>query len=85
MARTGDPHSGTAQFYINLADNRNLDPNASRWGYCVFGEVVAGMDVLDKIAAIPTSARKPFGGDFPQTMVTIKSAKLIRDEPASDK
>jgi len=83
MARMGAPHTGTAQFYINLANNRNLDPNPSRWGYCVFGQVVAGMDILDKIAAIPTTARKPFRGDFPETLVTIESARLIEDKPAA--
>lgn len=83
MARMEHPHSATAQFYINLGDNRRLDPNPSRWGYCVFGEVIAGMETLDKIAAIPTGASGPFRGDFPQKKVTIISARLVTDKPAA--
>jgi peptidyl-prolyl cis-trans isomerase B (cyclophilin B) len=60
MARTSDPHSATAQFFINVVDNAFLDftgqtPNG--WGYCVFGHVVSGMDVVDKIKAVPTGSR----------------------------
>jgi len=60
MARTGDPHSANAQFFINVADNSRLDPNkaAATWGYTVFGTVIEGMDVIDKIAA----ARISYGG-----------------------
>jgi peptidyl-prolyl cis-trans isomerase B (cyclophilin B) len=57
MARTSDPHSATAQFFINVADNAFLDfkaPSAQHYGYCVFGKVVAGKDVVDKIAGVPT-------------------------------
>lgn len=57
MARTRDPHSATAQFYINLRDNTSLDHRSETpqgWGYCVFGRVVEGMDVMDAIAAVPT-------------------------------
>ena len=57
MARTSDPHSATAQFFINIADNDFLDykaPNANGWGYCVFGKVVAGQDIVDKIRTVPT-------------------------------
>lgn len=55
MARTSAPHSATAQFFINLVDNNNLDyPSFDGWGYCVFGKVIAGMDVVDKIATTPT-------------------------------
>lgn len=83
MARMGHPHSGTAQFYINLADNRNLDPSPSRWGYCVFGQVVTGMETLDQIAAIPTGAAGAFRSDFPQKTVRIISARLVTDPPAA--
>lgn len=55
MARDSDPHSANATFYINLVDNRKLDPRPDRWGYAVFGQVVSGMDVVDKIAAVPTA------------------------------
>ena len=57
MARTSNPHSASAQFFINLADNAFLDhkgPSPQGWGYCVFGRVVAGTDVVDKIRAVPT-------------------------------
>ena len=59
MARTSDPHSATAQFFINVGDNDFLDykaPSANGWGYCVFGKVVAGQDVVDKIKGVPTSS-----------------------------
>ncbi len=57
MARTSDPHSATAQFFINIADNDFLDykaPSANGWGYCVFGKVTAGQDIVDKIKTVPT-------------------------------
>ena len=57
MARTSDPHSATAQFFINVADNAFLDykgPSAQGWGYCVFGRVVAGTDVVERIKGVPT-------------------------------
>ena len=57
MARTSEPHSATAQFFINIADNDFLDykaPSANGWGYCVFGKVTAGQDIVDKIKAVPT-------------------------------
>jgi len=58
MARTSDPHSGTAQFFINVGDNGFLDhtaPTAQGWGYCVFGRVAAGQDVVDRIKAVATA------------------------------
>ena len=60
MARTNDPHSATAQFFINLKDNAFLDfqaKNPNGWGYCVFGEVTDGMDVVDKIAGVRTTSK----------------------------
>ena len=77
MARTGHPHSATAQFFINLVDNQKLDPSPRRWGYCVFGQVTEGMDVLEKIAAIQTGPGGPFRGDVPQKTVVIESARLL--------
>ncbi len=59
LARTADPHSGNAQFYINLGDNESLDPQPSRWGYTVFGRVVEGMTVLDGIGAVATGEVGP--------------------------
>jgi cyclophilin family peptidyl-prolyl cis-trans isomerase len=80
MARTSDPQSATAQFFINVVDNASLDHTSktpSGWGYAVFGKVVAGMDVVDKIRATPTGAGGPFTQDCPQTAVVIQSAKII--------
>jgi cyclophilin family peptidyl-prolyl cis-trans isomerase len=54
LARTADPHGGNAQFYVNINDNAALDPNATRWGYAVFGRVIDGMDVVDKIGNVAT-------------------------------
>jgi cyclophilin family peptidyl-prolyl cis-trans isomerase len=78
MARTGDPHSSTAQFYVNLADNAALDPQPSRWGYAVFGHVVEGMNVLDDIGAVPTGEVGPFDRDAPLKAVVIQKIEEIR-------
>ncbi len=74
MARTGDPHSATAQFFINSVDNEGLDGKANSWGYAVFGEVVEGMDVVDAISKVETGMRNGMG-DVPDETVAIKSAK----------
>lgn len=76
MARTNDPHSATAQFFINVADNAFLNhtaPSAQGWGYAVFGKVVAGKDVVDKIRAVKTG-RKGFHDDVPNDDVIIEKA-----------
>ncbi|MEF7617458.1 peptidylprolyl isomerase [Aquincola sp. MAHUQ-54] len=77
MARTMDPHSATAQFFINLKDNAFLDQANSRDGngYAVFGKVVSGMDVVDKIKAVPTSNKGPHQ-NVPVQPVVIKQATL---------
>jgi len=80
MARTSDPHSATAQFFINVADNKFLnfkEATAQGYGYTVFGKVVAGMDIVNKIAGAPTGAGGPFPKDVPQTPVIIKSATIV--------
>jgi peptidyl-prolyl cis-trans isomerase A (cyclophilin A) len=78
MARTANPNSATAQFFINVVDNRNLDaPNPDGYGYAVFGKVVQGMDVVDKIKAVPTGTRGPFQ-NVPATPVVINSATLVK-------
>lgn len=106
MARTNDPNSATAQFFINVRDNAFLDPtplpagdpvprfeyqgqvyeNVPRarllaasqlWGYTVFGKVVSGMDVVDKIKATPTGAGGPFPSDVPRTPIIIQSATQV--------
>ncbi len=80
MARTGDPHSATAQFFINTVNNAFLNftaPNPRGWGYTVFGRVVEGMDVVDKIRSVPTGSGGPFRTDVPQNPVVIKSVSMI--------
>jgi cyclophilin family peptidyl-prolyl cis-trans isomerase len=76
MARTGDPHSATAQFFINVVDNDFLNPTAQNWGYTVFGKVVSGMDTVQKIRNTPTGPGGPFPTDAPQKQVLIESARL---------
>ncbi len=107
MARTNDPHSATAQFFINVKDNDFLDPtpippgdpvarfeyggrtytNIARanlenapqlFGYTVFGRVVSGMEVVNRIKAVPTGSGGPFPSDVPRTAVTIQSATLLK-------
>ncbi len=73
MARTNDPNSATAQFFINVVDNTMLN-YPSNGGYAVFGKVVEGMDVVDKIKAVKTGAQAPFGSDVPLEPVVIQSA-----------
>jgi peptidyl-prolyl cis-trans isomerase A (cyclophilin A)/peptidyl-prolyl cis-trans isomerase B (cyclophilin B) len=80
MARTADPHSATAQFFINVGDNTFLnwgDPRSDGHGYAVFGKVVSGMDVVKKIAAAPTGAGGPFRSDVPRETVVIQSAAVV--------
>jgi peptidyl-prolyl cis-trans isomerase A (cyclophilin A)/peptidyl-prolyl cis-trans isomerase B (cyclophilin B) len=76
MARTSVPHSASSQFFINLKDNSFLDyPGQDGWGYCVFGKVTKGMEVVDAIAKVDTGRKGPHG-DVPLEPVTIKSAKV---------
>jgi len=78
MARTSDPHSATAQFFINVADNAFLDhtaPTPQGWGYCVFGRVVAGADVVDKIRGVKTGQRG-MHKDVPLADVVIERAEV---------
>jgi cyclophilin family peptidyl-prolyl cis-trans isomerase len=96
MARTGDPHSATAQFYINYKDNTMLDASSAKnnlpppckadnpppqckqmgWGYTAFGRVVQGMDIVDKMAEVPTGAGGMFPSDVPQTQIVIEKVTL---------
>jgi peptidyl-prolyl cis-trans isomerase B (cyclophilin B) len=78
MARTGDPHSATAQFFVNVVDNGFLDhtgKDAQGWGYTVFGRVIEGMDVVDKIKAVKTGAAGTFAKDAPLTPVVINTVR----------
>ena len=79
MARTGDPHSASAQFFINTVDNAGLDHSAKTmrgWGYAVFSRVVEGMDVVRRIEAVATGRRGPMG-DVPNTPVVIEKAEVL--------
>ena len=79
MARTSDPHSATAQFFFNVVNNNFLNfraANADGFGYCVFGKVVEGRDVIDKIKAVPTGTRG-FHQDVPANDVVIKKAEVV--------
>jgi peptidyl-prolyl cis-trans isomerase A (cyclophilin A)/peptidyl-prolyl cis-trans isomerase B (cyclophilin B) len=80
MARTSDPNSATAQFFVNVNDNTFLnwgDPRGDGNGYAVFGKVVSGMDVVTKIAKTPTGAGGPFRSDVPREAVVIQSATVV--------
>ena len=80
MARTSNPHSATAQFFINVGNNTFLDftaPTPRGYGYTVFGKVIKGMDIVNKISATPTSASKPFTRDVPKEIIVINEMKSI--------
>jgi peptidyl-prolyl cis-trans isomerase A (cyclophilin A) len=78
MARTGDPNSATGQFFINVVDNDRLNaPSPDGYGYAVFGKVVSGMDVVDKIRAVPTG-NSGMHQNVPTTPVVIKTATLVK-------
>ena len=77
LARGGPPHSGNAQFYVNLVDNPDLDPVPTRWGYTVFGHIVQGMDVIEHIGETPTGAAGPFKSDAPLKPVIIEKIEII--------
>jgi cyclophilin family peptidyl-prolyl cis-trans isomerase len=76
-ARSADPHSATSQFYINLADNLDLNPRPTRWGYAVFGKVVEGMEIVDEIGSRPTGAKGPFDRSVPVDPVIIERMELL--------
>jgi peptidyl-prolyl cis-trans isomerase A (cyclophilin A)/peptidyl-prolyl cis-trans isomerase B (cyclophilin B) len=79
LARASGAHSGDAQFYVNIADNADLDPLPTRWGYAVFGRVVEGMEVVDRISVSPTGAQGPFKADAPVKAVVIQKIELLAD------
>ena len=86
MARTNQPHSATSQFFINVVNNDFLNFRSETprgWGYAVFGTVIEGMDVVDKIRRIPTGNGGPFPSDVPQTPVIIESASLDSGETSA--
>ena len=80
MARTSDPHSASSQFFINVADNAFLNykaPTPQGYGYTVFGKVIKGMDVVNRIATAPTGPGGPFPADVPRVSVVIEDARII--------
>jgi peptidyl-prolyl cis-trans isomerase A (cyclophilin A)/peptidyl-prolyl cis-trans isomerase B (cyclophilin B) len=80
MARTNNPHSATAQFFINVVDNGFLDhtaPTGRGWGYCVFGRVTKGMEVAQAITDLPTGAAGPFPSDVPRKAVVIEDIRVV--------
>ncbi|HEY1188000.1 MAG TPA: peptidylprolyl isomerase [Gemmata sp.] len=81
MARTGEPDSATAQFYINVKDNKGLDKSEDSAGYCVFGRVIEGMDVVEKIKNVETQALiKGVFEDVPTKDVVIKTVRVVKPE-----
>ncbi|SDV99761.1 peptidylprolyl isomerase [Nitrosomonas communis] len=84
MARTNQPHSATAQFFINVANNSFLNhtaPTIQGYGYTVFGKVTEGMEVVNKIAATPTGPKGMFASDVPKNTIVIESIELLADSP----
>ncbi|MBM4219519.1 MAG: peptidyl-prolyl cis-trans isomerase [Gammaproteobacteria bacterium] len=81
LAREESPHSGSSQFYINLVDNAGLDPLPSRWGYAVFGRVVEGMEVIDRIGYMRTETVANFGTDVPVERPIVRRA-YVTETPA---
>ncbi len=81
MARTGDPHSASAQFFINTSDNAALDHRSTTkdgWGYCVFGQVTEGMDVVEHIEEVATTSRSGYQ-DVPEEIILIEKAEVIEE------
>lgn len=83
LARANAPHSGDCQFYINLADNPDLDPVPTRWGYTVFGRVTEGMEVVEKIGVVPTGSAGPFKTDAPLQQIVINKVEIISGDIAA--
>lgn len=79
LARSNEPHSATTQFYINLADNVDLNPKPTRWGYAVFGKVIEGMEVVDDIGHRPTAGGGPFDRNVPVDPIVINHVELLNE------
>jgi len=80
MARTGDPHSATAQFFVNVSDNTFLNHRSKQgadWGYAVFGKVTSGMEVVEQMKVVPTGEGGPFAKDAPLTPIVIRSVRRL--------
>jgi peptidyl-prolyl cis-trans isomerase A (cyclophilin A) len=83
LARSAGPHTGNSQFYVNIADNPDLDPLPARWGYTVFGRVIAGMDVVDRIGVVPTGTSGPLKSEAPLKPVIIEKIELTQATAAA--
>jgi len=83
LARGTSPHSGNSQFYVNLVDNPDLDPLPTRWGYAVFGKVVTGMEVIDRMGTVSTGAVGPLKSDAPVKPIIIQKMEIIGVAPAA--
>ena len=79
MARTSDPHSANAQFFINTKDNSFLNPKSGRWGYAVFGNVIKGMNIVDKISKKPTGPEGRFAEDVPIEDIVINKIVILEN------
>ena len=79
MARSNEPHTANSQFYINVVDNSSLNPRPTRWGYAVFGKVVEGMEVVDRISSVPTGPGGAFERDVPVETILIERIELLDD------
>src|SRR5438045_3803133 len=77
LARGEAPHSGNAQFYVNLVDNPDLDPVPTRWGYAVFGRILQGMDVIERIGEVATGSFGPFKADAPLKPIVIEKMEIL--------
>ncbi|MDA9109731.1 peptidylprolyl isomerase [Woeseiaceae bacterium] len=77
MARTSDPHSANAQFFINTKDNSFLNPKSGNWGYAVFGNVIKGMDIVDRISKKPTGPKGRFSEDVPIEEILIQKIVIL--------
>lgn len=85
LARASGPHTGDCQFYVNVDNNDTaLDPLPTRWGYAVFGRVIEGMEVVDRISLSPTGPKGPFKEDAPLNDVVIKKVELLADSTPAD-
>jgi cyclophilin family peptidyl-prolyl cis-trans isomerase len=77
MARSDGPHTGNCQFYVNMADNPELDPLPTRWGYAVFGRVIEGMENVERMGVVPTGNVGPFKSDAPLKPIVIEKVEII--------
>ena len=77
MARTAEPHSANAQFFINTKDNSSLNPKSGKWGYAVFGNVTKGMDIVDRISKKPTGPKGRFSEDVPVEEILIQKIVIL--------